>query len=93
MKSQLIKYLLVNLLWLSLIPSIQAQLQVRYGNNVRVVNMIPLNQSGETWQDSEPNIAVDPSNPNRIIGSAFTINPTGNTTSAPNYTSTHGGNT
>ena len=92
-KTKLLKYFLVSMLWLSFHTITQAQLQVRYNNNIRVVNMIPFNQSGETWQDSEPNIAVDPSNTNRIIGSAFTINPTGNTNAAPIYTSTNGGNT
>jgi hypothetical protein len=39
---------------------------------ITVVNMIPNAQSGETNQDSEPNLAVDPANPARIVGSAFT---------------------
>jgi len=60
---------------------------------VTVVNMIPFAQSAETWQDSEPNLAVNPANAQQIAGSAFTINPTGATTSAPIYVSTNGGST
>ena len=41
---------------------------------VTVVNMIPLAQSGETNQDSEPNLAVNPANPLQVAGSAFTMN-------------------
>ena len=55
-----------------------------------VVNMIPNNRSGETNQDSEPNITVDPSNPSRIAGSAFTPNLAANP-NAPIYVSTNGG--
>jgi hypothetical protein len=39
---------------------------------VTVVNMIPNAQSGETNQDSEPNLAVNPANPSQVAGSAFT---------------------
>ena len=68
--------------------------QIRFADRVRVINMIPNGQSGETWQDSEPNIAVDPSDPSRIVASAFTRNPNlGNTTIAPIYISNDGGNT
>jgi hypothetical protein len=61
---------------------------------ITVVNMIPNAQSGETNQDSEPNLAVDPSNPARIVGSAFTPS-TGFCPSnlAPVFVSTDGGNT
>jgi hypothetical protein len=55
-----------------------------------VVNMIPNDRSGETNQDSEPNITVDPANPARIAGSAFTPNLAGNP-NAPIYVSTNGG--
>jgi hypothetical protein len=46
-----------------------------FPETVTVVNMIPRSLSGETGQDSEPNIAVDPSNVNHVVGSAFTRNP------------------
>jgi hypothetical protein len=54
--------------------------------------MIPQTLSGETNQDSEPNIAVNPANPNQIAGSAFTPNPMGGI-NAPIYVSVNGGNT
>lgn len=38
----------------------------------RLVNMIPQNRSGETNQDSEPTLAVDPANYGLMAGSAFT---------------------
>ncbi|HEV8273504.1 MAG TPA: hypothetical protein VGQ04_19455 [Chitinophagaceae bacterium] len=59
---------------------------------IKVVNMIPQTLSGETNQDSEPNIAVNPANPLQIAGSAFTPNPLGGV-NAPIYISTNGGNT
>ena len=60
---------------------------------VTVVNMIPFAQSGETGQDSEPNLSVNPANPQLIVGSAFTVNPTGATATAPIYVSSNGGAT
>lgn len=57
---------------------------------IKVVNMIPQSLSGETNQDSEPNIAVNPANPSQIAGSAFTPDPMGGST-APIYVSTDGG--
>ena len=35
-------------------------------NQVLVVNMIPKSLSGETHQDSEPTIAVNPANPTSL---------------------------
>jgi len=61
--------------------------------SIRVINMIPNAQSNETNQDSEPNVAVDPSNTSRIVASAFTPNPSGTTTAAPIYISTNRGST
>jgi hypothetical protein len=55
-----------------------------------VVNMIPNNRSGEANQDSEPNITVDPSDPTRVAGSAFTPNLAANP-NAPIYVSTNAG--
>jgi len=57
-----------------------------------VVNMIPAVFSGETNQDSEPNLAVDPADPRRIVGSAFTPDPLGGA-NAPVFVSTDGGRT
>jgi hypothetical protein len=58
---------------------------------VFLINMIPNALSGETGQDSEPNIAVNPANTQRIAGSAFTTNPAPAATTAPIFVSTNGG--
>jgi len=61
---------------------------------VAVVDIVPNTLSGETNQDSEPNIAVNPSDPRQIAASAFTSNPGGTTsTTAPIYVSSDGGST
>lgn len=60
---------------------------------VKVVNMIPQIMSGETANDAEPNIAVNPSNTAQIVASAFTPNPTGAANLAPVFISTNGGTT
>lgn len=60
---------------------------------INVINMIPNAQSNETGQDSEPNLAVNPSNTQLIVGSAFTRNPSGSTNFAPIFVSNDGGNT
>lgn len=57
---------------------------------VTLVNMIPNSLSGETNRDSEPNLAVNPAQPNQIIGSAFTPDPMGSS-SIPLFVSTNGG--
>jgi hypothetical protein len=59
---------------------------------VLVVNMIPNALSGETNQDSEPMLAVNPANPDQIVGTAFTPDPMGGNL-APVYVSTDGGKT
>jgi hypothetical protein len=59
---------------------------------VLLVNMIPKSLSGETNQDSEPTIAVNPANPLQIAGSAFTPDPLKGSF-APIYVSNDGGNT
>lgn len=58
---------------------------------VKLVNMIPQSQSGESHQDSEPNLAVNPANPLQIAASAFTPDPMGGPY-APIYSSLDGGN-
>jgi len=55
-----------------------------------IVNMTPASLSGETRQDSEPNIAVDPGNPATIVATAFTPDPLGGS-NAPVYVSSDGG--
>jgi hypothetical protein len=57
---------------------------------VLIVNMIPSFLSGETNQDSEPNLSVNPTNPLQIAGSAFTPDPFGGG-NAPIYVSEDGG--
>lgn len=52
---------------------------------VRLVNMVPNNRSGETNQDAEPTIAVDPLDFKRMAGSAFTWD---NLTQSPMVTAT-----
>jgi hypothetical protein len=57
-----------------------------------VVNMTPLLMSGETWQDSEPFLAVHPGNPQVMAASAFTPNPFGAASgTAPIYVTAAGG--
>lgn len=59
---------------------------------VKVVNIVPNSRSGETQQDSEPNLAVNPANPQQIAGSAFTPDPLSGP-NAPIYVSINGGDT
>ena len=60
---------------------------------VTVVNMIPALLSGETNQDSEPNLAVNPANTSQIAGTAFTPSPSGSSTNSPIFWSNDGGST
>jgi hypothetical protein len=62
------------------------------GPVVLLVNMIPRSLSGESHQDSEPTIAVNPANPLQIAASAFTPDPLKGSFS-PIYISGDGGNT
>lgn len=59
---------------------------------IHIVNMIPFSLSGESSQDSEPNLAVNPVKPTDMVGTAFTRAPMGGAL-APIYISTDGGNT
>src|SRR3954468_24993323 len=59
---------------------------------LRIINMVPLSQSYESNQDSEPNLAVNPDNPNEMVATAFTPNPMGGKF-APIYVSIDGGET
>ena len=60
---------------------------------ISVVNVVPQSLSGETNQDSEPSISVNPANPDEILISAFTPNPFSSTGNAPVFVSTDGGST
>jgi hypothetical protein len=64
-----------------------------FKERIRVINVIPNSLSDEIGQDSEPNLAVNPQNTSRIVGTAFTDNPTGATDAAPIFLSTDGGTT
>src|SRR5436853_1119810 len=58
----------------------------------RVVDLIPLSLSGETWQDAEPFLALYASNPRILAASAFTPNPGGSASAtAPIFVSDNGG--
>jgi hypothetical protein len=57
---------------------------------LRVVNVVPLALSNETGGDTEPSIAVDAANPQRIAIAAFTPDPAASG-SAPIFVSTDGG--
>src|SRR5829696_2228935 len=57
---------------------------------IQVVNMVPKSNSNESEQDSEPHLAVNPTNPRQIAASAFTPDPLGGP-NAPIYASTNGG--
>jgi hypothetical protein len=59
---------------------------------IRVVKMIPPSLSGETGQDSEPNLAVNPEKVTDMVATAFTPAPLGGNF-APIYVSTDGGST
>jgi hypothetical protein len=59
---------------------------------LHIVNIIPASLSGESGQDSEANLAVNPANPSDMVATAFTPAPLGGP-NAPIYVSTDGGNT
>ncbi|HEV3459626.1 MAG TPA: hypothetical protein VHG32_24000 [Thermoanaerobaculia bacterium] len=66
--------------------------QVAPAQTFQVVNMIPNSLSGETNCDAEPNLAVNPANPQQIAASAFTPDPL-SSNSGPIFVSTNGGTT
>jgi hypothetical protein len=61
-------------------------------SQVSVVDIMPESLSGETWQDMEPTLAVNPANPSEIAASAITWEPMG-APKAPIFVSTNGGKT
>jgi hypothetical protein len=59
-----------------------------------VIDIIPRALSSEANQDSEPSLAVDPSNPAHLVATAFTPNPFGpQENTAPVFVSLDGGKT
>src|SRR5947199_657586 len=61
-------------------------------SSIKVVKLIPASLSGETNQDSEPFLAVQATNPQVMVASAFTPNPVSSSSNAPVYVSQDGGN-
>jgi hypothetical protein len=59
---------------------------------MKIVNIIPPAMSGESHQDSGPNIAVNPNDTSQIVISALTPDPNGGP-NAPVYVSSDGGDT
>src|SRR6266513_137187 len=55
--------------------------------------MIPQSLSNETFQDSEPNLAVNPANPLEIAGTSFTPSPNIGSNNSPIVFSSDGGST
>lgn len=60
---------------------------------IHVVDVIPNAASGETGQNSEPSLAVDPLNPNLMISSAFSSTFSGGQVQSPYWISNDGGAT
>jgi hypothetical protein len=61
--------------------------------SIQVVNMVPQSLSGDTNSDSEPSVTVDPSNPQRIVGTAFRPDTAAGSTTGPYFFSADGGAT
>ena len=68
-----------------------AQRQTLSTPSISVVDLIPASLSGEMNQDSEPFLAIQTTNPQVMVASAFTPNPFSNTGNAPVYVSEDGG--
>lgn len=60
---------------------------------VDLINIVPNGNSAETFQDSEPNVAVNPADTQQVVASAFTANPLAANGNAPIYISQDGGTT
>ncbi len=58
--------------------------------DVSVVNMVPRTRSGETCQDSEPTLTVDPRNHDQVAASAFTWDNLCNAPGSPGVPATFG---
>src|SRR4051812_16227187 len=71
-------------------PATSAANSLPGGGSLLLVNMIPKSLSDETNQDSETSLAVNPSDINQIVGTAFTPDPLGGSL-APIFVSEDGG--
>src|SRR5580700_3321995 len=79
--------------WLVL-PLVAVFADIASAQQVQLVDVIPALYSNETRNDSEPNVTVNPANPDQIVVSAFTPCPAMiSTTQAPIYFSLDGGTT
>ena len=56
---------------------------------INITNIIPRANSAETRNQTEPNLAVDPSNPNLVFATSF--NDPGGSSNAPLFRTTAGG--
>jgi hypothetical protein len=56
-------------------PSAASSSPINVDADIHVIDMIPQPNSGETNQDSEPNISVNRNNIKQVVGSAFTPGP------------------
>jgi hypothetical protein len=66
--------------------------RIAAGAGIFIVNIIPKSLSFESNQDSEPMLAVNPANPDQLVATAFTHDPSGGIL-APYFISTDGGRT
>ena len=70
---------------------LSARGQAPAASGIKVVNLIPASLSGETNQDSEPFLAIEATNPQVMVASAFTPNPVSSAGNAPVYVTQDGG--
>jgi len=72
--------------------AVAAMSQLRLAGQIQVVNMVPLSNSGEKFQDSEPSLALNPANPVQMAATAVTTDPRCGG-KGPVYLSVDGGST
>jgi hypothetical protein len=70
--------------------AVTALAQLRLAGQIQVVNMVPLSNSGEKFQDSEPSLAVNPANPAQMAATTVTTDPRYGS-KGPVYRSVNGG--
>src|SRR5581483_6337075 len=61
--------------------------------NLRQFDIIPFSDSAEHGQNSEPSLAVNPTDPAQIIAGSFSSTFTGGGVSSPYFKTTNGGTT
>ena len=55
--------------------AVMALAPLRLAGQIQVVNMVPLSNSGEKFQDSEPSLAINPANLVQLAATAVTTDP------------------